>query len=214
MDFGKAFTFAFDDPEWVRKVLINALIGLIPIVGQIYLLGWGLETARRVAMRSGEPLPDVDFGTHLGHGFRAFVVSIVWTAPIWVIALVLGIISAVATEIDPDIGNTIGAVLGICVGLVGLIFGLFLGVVLPAALTRSAVFGSIKGGLDVGTVWALVRSAPGAWLMVLLGNILAGILAGIAGTLLCGIGVFVATALYQVIMGHLYGRAYLQSSAV
>jgi len=50
--------------------------------------------------------------------------------------------------------------------------------------------------------------------MVLLGNILAGILAGIAGTLLCGIGVFVTTALYQVIMGHLYGQAYLQSSAV
>jgi hypothetical protein len=55
MNFGKAFTFVFDDPEWLRKVAINALIGLIPIVGQLYLLGWGLEVARRVAMRTHDP---------------------------------------------------------------------------------------------------------------------------------------------------------------
>ncbi len=211
MDFGKAFTFVFDDPEWLKKVAINALIGLIPIVGALYLLGWGLEVARRVATGSSTPLPDVDFGIHLGHGLKAFVVSLVYTAPIWLVSIVLGVIAAIASEMGQDAGAALGAVTGICGGLFGLVFGLLLGLVLPAAMTRSVVSGTIKAGLDFGAVWNLFRAAPGAYVMVLLGTMLAGLLAAFVGTLACGIGIIFTMAYYQAVMGHFYGQAYLEA---
>jgi len=33
VDFGKAFTYIFDDPKWFDKIIIPILFGLIPIVG-------------------------------------------------------------------------------------------------------------------------------------------------------------------------------------
>jgi len=32
MDFGRAFTFAFQDPDWLKKVGLAAVIFLIPIM--------------------------------------------------------------------------------------------------------------------------------------------------------------------------------------
>jgi hypothetical protein len=217
MDFEKAFTFVFDDPDWLRKVAINALIGIIPIVGQIYLMGWGLEVARRIALGSGEPLPDVDFGTYLGHGFKAFVVALVYTAPIWVFVLVIAAASALIYDVNQGTpttaANTVAIIAGTCGGLFGLLYGLLMGVMLPAAFTRMVVFGNIKDGLALRAVWDLVRRAPSAYLLVLVGTIVAQILAGIVGGIACGIGVIFTTALYQAIAGHFYGQAYRAATA-
>lgn len=212
-DFGKAFTFVFDDPDWLKKVVINALIGLIPIVGSFYILGWGLEVARRIAMRSATPLPDVDFGAHLGHGFKAFVVALVYTAPLWLLGIVVGIVSALAGGLDENLAETVAIVSSICMGIFGLVYGLLIGVLLPAAMTRTVVFGTIKDGLNFGAVWGLVRAAPGAYLLTLVGTAVAGLVAGIVGGIACGIGVFLTMAWYQAVMGHFYGQAYLAGSA-
>ena len=213
MDFGKAFTFVFDDPEWLKKIAINSLIGLIPIVGQIYVMGWGLEVARRIVAGSGQPLPDVDFGTYLGYGFKAFVVALVYTAPIWVLSIIVAGLSALLYEVSQDAANAIGLIVGICFGSFGLIYGLLMGVMMPAAFTRMVVFGSIKDGLAFGSVFSLVRAAPGAYLLVLVGSMVAGFLASIVGTLACGIGVIFTMTLYQAVMGHFYGQAYLAAGA-
>ena len=213
MDFGKAFTFAFEDPDWLKKVFINALIGLIPFVGQIYVMGWGLEVARRVATGSTELLPDVDFGAYLGQGFKAIVVSLVWTAPIWLVSIVFAAIAALTSNADPDVAEAVAMIGGICVGLVSLVFGIALGIMLPAALTRTVVFGSIKAGLAFGAVGKLVAAAPVAYLLTLVGNFAAGLAASIIGGLACGIGVFFTMTLYQAVMGHFYGQAYVAASA-
>lgn len=213
MDFGKAFTFVFEDPDWLKKVAINALIGLIPLVGQFYVMGWGLEVARRIIAGSTEPLPEVDFGTYLGHGFKALVVSLVWTAPIWLVSIVFAAIAALTSNADPDVAEAVAMVGGLCVGLVGIVFGIALGIMLPAALTRTVVFGSIRDGLNFGAVWRLVAAAPGPWLLVLVGSVVAGFAASLIGSLACGIGVFFTMTLYQAVMGHFYGQAYLASGA-
>jgi len=40
----EAFTWPFRDPDWISKLLIIALILLIPIVGSINGLGWMLAS--------------------------------------------------------------------------------------------------------------------------------------------------------------------------
>jgi hypothetical protein len=213
MEFTKAFTFVFDDPDWLKKVAINALIGLIPIVGALYLFGWGLEVARRVAVRSAVVLPDVDFGTFLGHGFKAFVVSIVYAIPVFIITLPIVAIAAIAegARIDTDALYTVVAISNVCGGLLGVAYGLLMGLLIPAALTRTVVRGSIGAGLQIGAVFGMVKSAPGAYILTLLGTMVAGFLAALVGTLACGIGIVFTAAYQQAVTGHLYGQAYLQS---
>ena len=48
MDFGKAFTYVFEDEEWIKKILIGALLSLIPFVGWWFVGGWGLEITKNV----------------------------------------------------------------------------------------------------------------------------------------------------------------------
>jgi hypothetical protein len=213
MDFGKAFTFVFDDPDWLKKVAINALIGLIPLIGQLYLLGWGLEVARRVVNRSATPLPDVDFGTFLGHGFKAVVVSLIYTAPIWLLSIVVAIATAIGGSISEDAMMAVSTISSLCLGLFGLVYGLLLGVALPAALTRTVVLGTIRDGLDFSAVWEMVSGAIGPYLITLVGTVLASLLAGIVGGIACGIGIIFTMAYYQAVMGHFYGQAYLEAQA-
>ncbi len=44
MDFAKPFTFVFEDQNWLSKIALVAVISLIPVVGVLVLLGWGLES--------------------------------------------------------------------------------------------------------------------------------------------------------------------------
>jgi len=41
MDFGKAFSFVFEDEDWIKKIGVGGLISLIPVIGVFLVLGWG-----------------------------------------------------------------------------------------------------------------------------------------------------------------------------
>jgi len=58
MDFGRAFTYPFDDPDWLRKLAIIALISLIPIFGWFVLMGYIVEITRRVIYHEEVLLPE------------------------------------------------------------------------------------------------------------------------------------------------------------
>ena len=68
MDIGKAFSFVFEDEEWVSKILIGGLIALIPLVGQLVVLGYALKVAQNVAQGSPRPLPRSKFSSKVGSG--------------------------------------------------------------------------------------------------------------------------------------------------
>lgn len=63
-------------PDWITRVVVTGLIGLIPIVGTINLLGWTLAATDMV--RSGwKELPPAGF-QHLERGVAPFVVGLVY----------------------------------------------------------------------------------------------------------------------------------------
>jgi MFS family permease len=74
---GKLDLFWFTStPDWVSRVLVTGLIGLIPIVGSINLLGWTLEAADMI--RAGwKELPPPGF-QYLSRGVAPFVVALVY----------------------------------------------------------------------------------------------------------------------------------------
>lgn len=208
MDFGLAFSYVFQDKDWLRKVGIVALISLIPILGQLVLIGWSLNITKRVIDRHPEPLPEVDFGGDLGRGFSALVIGFVYSLPISLFTLVFGILdSIVASQSSSDAVMTIIAILSLCFSLFAFIYGVAMAIVLPAAYGNFVAKGNLTAGFALGEVFGLVRANIGAYLIVLLGMFVAGLIAPL-GTILCIIGVILTYAYSVTVMGHLYGQAY------
>ena len=213
MDIGLALTFVFQDPDWLKKVLINALIGLIPVVGQLYLLGWGLEVSRRVALDEYTALPEMDFGTFLKRGFQVTVAGIVYSLPIWIFALPMVIIPAAgaAVGIEEDAIAAFAAILSLCCGGLIFIYAIFLGLMMQVTYAHVAVEDSLSAAFQISEILRLFRVAIGPWLMAFVGTIVASLLASLVGSLACGIVVIFTMAIYFPVMGHLYGQAYRQA---
>jgi len=214
MEFGKAFTFAFEDQDWIKKLLIAALILLIPIIGIFVVMGWMLEIIRRVIVHDPNPLPDwSDFGGYLMRGFQAWLVGLVYALPIILINLCLqgGVVAMQQSSGDDTIAAA-ASVLSICISCLLLIYALALGVVLPAALGNFAATGQLGAAFRFGDVFGLVRAAPAAYILVLVGSFLASLIASL-GLILCIIGVLFTSALAYVIIAHLYGQAYNVATA-
>lgn len=213
MNFGQAFTYVFEDPDWLKKVLIPALISLIPIVGQIYLIGWALDISRRVIQHNPRPLPDVDFGRQLGEGFKGFVVGLVYAIPILILEIPIIIASLLTSNqnMDPNTVAPLVTFVSLCCGGLIFLYAILLAFALPAAMGRLADSGSIGAALRFQEVFGLLRAAPGAYLMTLLGVMVAGMIASL-GTIACVIGVVATLAYSQAIAGHLYGQAYLEAT--
>lgn len=156
MEFGRAFSYAFEDSEWIKKVGIAALVFLIPLVGPIILMGWSLEIIRRVILDDPQPLPDwSNFGGFVGKGFKTFVVILAYALPVILIvicgqAVTFG--SAAALENNPETASTVALVASICMGCFALIFGILAGLLIPPAL------GNLAATEEMGAASALAKS--------------------------------------------------------
>jgi hypothetical protein len=214
MNFGQAFTYVFEDPDWAKKVLIPALIAIIPILGQIFLLGWMLDITRRVIQRNPRPLPELDFGRQFMDGLKGFVIGLAYALPIIILEIPIIVVSSTMTSQSGDPNATMTPLIGIvsvCCGGLILLYSLLMAFVLPAALGNFAASGNLGAAFRFKEIFGLLRAAPGAYLLTLLGVIVAGFIAGL-GSIACVIGVFATLAYAQAIMGHLYGQAYLEAT--
>lgn len=213
MNFAQAFTYVFEDPDWTKKLLIPALVALIPLIGQIVVIGWMLELTRNVIQRSPRPLPNLDFGRQLGEGFKGIIISLVYTIPIIILVIPIIIVSTMLTGQDMDAGTatTLITVVSLCFGGLIFLYSILMAFVLPAAFGNYAASGNLGAAFRFQEVFGLLRAAPGAYLLALLGIIVAGFVAGL-GTIVCVIGMFATLVYSQAIMGHLYGQAYLEGT--
>ncbi len=114
----KALQYPFQGKGWFRCILILALVQLLPIVGQLILLGYGMDIAR--ALYAGQTsLPPIRWLSALGNGFRFFLAGFVYLLPIFV---TIGVVGASRMSSSSSFGNL--GVLGIflAVGLPLLLF--------------------------------------------------------------------------------------------
>ncbi len=210
MDFGRAFSYVFQDPDWVKKVLLAALISLIPIVGQLYLVGWSLAVAQRIIQGQRDiPLPDIEFGEHLGRGFKAAIIGLVYAlpailfaTPIWLFPII-----GVSAEMSEETLSIVTLILSVCCGGLVLIYSILMALMIPAATGNFLASGRLGAAFNVGQVFGLVRAAPGPHLMIILGNIIVGLIAPL-GAIACAVGVFATAAYGTLISSHMIGQAY------
>ena len=214
MEFGKAFTYEFEDPDWIKKILIMALITLIPIIGQIVLVGWMVDIIKKMIHHEPVTLPEINFGAQLGEGFKLVVVSLVYAAPIIILSIIQAIIMGLAGSAmggdNSSVSNAGGAVIGmvsLCFGLIYVVYGVLLAFVFPIVYGRFAEYGTIGSGLQFGEILAMAKKVVVPLLLTVLGNILSSIIASL-GSIACGVGVLATTVYAMAIMAHLYGQVY------
>jgi hypothetical protein len=207
MNFGRAFSFVFEDSDWFKKIIIVALVSLIPIIGQLIGLGFALEIMKRVINNDRVVLPDFEFGGFLAKGFRAFIVTFVYAIPLIIFTLPMLIPSFLGNSVDTNVITTLTFAIGCICGGLAVIYGILMGFMLPAAFGKLVTTGSMGAAFRFREVFALVRKAPVAFLIALLGVAVGSIIAPL-GAIACGIGVLLTMTYYFAIMGHFYGQAY------
>jgi hypothetical protein len=123
-------------------------------------------------------------------------------------------------QVIPFLGDALGldadtlsyAVIGIsvCCGGLSLIYGILMGFMLPAAIGKYLDTGQLGAAFRVGEIFTIVKSAPVAFLLVILGSIIASFVSSL-GTIACIVGILITAPYAMAIVGNLYGQAYKQA---
>jgi hypothetical protein len=225
MDFGKSFTFMFEDPRWIQKFAIGIIVGLVgmllsPIligfIPLVILLGYTVDVVRNVIDGKSFPMPEwEDWGGFFVRGLKLIVSFFVWTLPIMVVTipLVIG-----ASLIDADgsgqsVSRSFGLLLAICAPCLMILWGLFVALISPAIYIRLAATGRLGATFEIGRLWALTSDNLGSVIIALLLTIVAGLIASVLGSLgllFLVIGMLVtipAAVLWQyLVQAHLFGQ--------
>lgn len=214
MEFGRAFAFVFEDPDWMKKAGMAALIFLIPLVGPIIVAGWGLEITRRVINLDSQPLPGWDdFGGFLSKGFQVIVVGLGYFLPFILLIscgqlVTIGALAAVGENGDPGVIGGLVTVVSLCLTCLAILLALAAGLLSPAAIGNLAATGQMGAAFRFNEVIGLFRAAPGPYLLSMLCIWGVSMLLSPIGSLVCGIGVLATSVYISALSSHLYGQAY------
>lgn len=153
-----------NSPGWQKKVVLLALLQIVPIFGQIVLFGYIYAWARDIAWGVHSPMPDRIFGNEDGKLYsRGFFILVI----LFVFSLIPGIVAGVASSIvGSGVGlglvydSSIGFFAGTIGGLFGLVsFALSLAVLIAfnIAAMRTAIYDRISAGFQFKKLWAMFK---------------------------------------------------------
>jgi hypothetical protein len=186
---GDSFAWAFRDPAWPGKILLQGLIAIIPIIGWIAMNGW-LMMAFENARAGKNELPPAGF--HLERGIGISVVLLVYGVVLGIPGgLISGLGFATASHTDNSFNTSSPLIaFGYLLSFVGSLLFTFL---IPSLVVHT-FHGGISGGFDVPRVWTFAT-------LNVTNSIVAGVIVYVASIIgwigfLCCIG-FIFTIPYQ-----------------
>lgn len=196
--FGRAWAMLTQEKGWWKPILLCALGALVPIVGPLAGVGYGLEWSRRVAWGSTEgPSRQVKIGGLIKSGWRGFVVVAGWS----IAAVIVGSI----VEGLPWIGDFLGSVWGI--------FTLFLGVVFVVAEVRATIYQNFKAGYRAKTLWQMVSRDPWGLLRIFVIKLVPTLIVGVVGFLMFVPAMFGSPGFIVKLVDHMDSYYYYMTDA-
>lgn len=209
MDIGISFGYMFEDKDWLKKILIGGLISLIPIVN-FAALGYLVQIIRNVRDGQALPLPEWDqFGEYFVSGLWLFVVFLIYSIPVIILACLQGVGTAVIGSSGSGGGDdmaTVYLIVSTCLSCLMGIWGLVIGVLSPAIFVRFAETGQVGATMRFGGLMDVIRANVGGYVIVmLLIWVATGIIAPL-GLILCLVGVIFTQFWAYLVSGHLLGQ--------
>lgn len=184
LSFQASWKMLTRDKGWIKPILVLTLVGWIPILGQIVLLGYAFEWARLTAwgVDSATKQRGVDYGKVLTTGGRAFVISLA-------VNIALSIIESLVFGIEAGtlgLFGTSGSVLG-NIALVGAMGGagvvavacevvnMLMGTFIMVASLRATVYDDFSAGWRLDRIFQMISSDLGGFMRVYVISLLAGL---------------------------------------
>lgn len=203
MDVGRSIQYVFQDPNWVKKMLIGGLLSLIPILGTLIVFGYWIRIATNVANNRELPLPEWnDFGGDFMRGLRAAIAVFIWAIPLIIIAS-CGSIPAAAS------GDSAAGAVGtlVTVGALTVAFVLWIAVafISPIIVGRVSMKGSIASAFQFREILIDARENIVPLLIAVAMAYALGFVAYF-GLILCLVGYLFTQFLAYMMVSHLYGQ--------
>ena len=176
MDIGGVIKAPFQDPEWLKKILLMGLVNMLIcftvvgiFVGIPNMYGWGVTFARG-RMNGDTNLPPFGFG-YIGLGYRAIVAGL----SLIPLALVVGIVAFVVMFIFAKIH------LQIVGGLLDLVIYIAFLPISFSAMYRFVVHDDMAAGLRFGWLFQFAMGNIGTIIMAVITMIIVAILQTLMG---------------------------------
>jgi hypothetical protein len=222
MDFTRALTFPFEDDDWLSKLGLGLLIGLIPIVGNpLAVQGWSFRLAQAVKRGDPTPMPDwSDFGGKLGKGLMVWLASFIYQIPTAIVFCVLWAVFLLPAMSggDEDLATALAggaSIIAVCCFCVVILYAIAAGLVYMAGYLRymdnDEEFGTF---FQFGDNIALLRENIGDFGMFIVYMLLAGLIVSVVSSITLGLGGLVAGPFMMYFSGHLIGQLATKISPV
>ena len=189
-----------NSPGWAGKLFLLALVGLIPIFGQIVIAGYLYGWARDIAWGVHGPLPQHLFGNEDGklysRGFFLCVLGVVCSFIPFFIQMLFDIITGTSNAFyGEDFRHALMPFMmfsGVF-AMISVIFSVLLSAVASLFLwigsMRISIYDRLSAGFQFSKVWAMFRQDPNGLLRIFGMNLVAGL---VFGAIACAACFFVA----------------------
>lgn len=209
-DFGKPFTYVFEDPRWINKILIGGLFYLAGflLIGWFFIFGYVARVVRNVIAGEQFPLPEWDdLGDFFSEGARLIGVALAWLLPFLVIVICIMVPAGVLGAIDNEGVQALGSGLMGCLSC--LMVPLSLAVIFfgPASVLFAIVEQRFGAAFEFRRIWPFIKDNIGNYLLAVVVYLIARFLAGFGVALFC-IGVIFTGFWSFLITAHAFAQVY------
>lgn len=184
LSFSASWKMMTRDKGWLKPILVLTLIGWIPILGQIAILGYGFEWARLTAwgVDAAPKQRGVDYGKILTTGGRAFVISLA-------VNVVLGILESLIFGVEMGALGLFGSsssVLGsfAFAGALGMsgaaaiffeIVNMLVSTFIMVAVMRATIYDDFSAAWRIDRLFQMISDDLGGFLRVYVISLIAGL---------------------------------------
>ena len=184
LSFSASWKMMTRDKGWLKPILVLTLIGWIPILGQIAILGYGFEWARLTAwgVDAAPKQRGVDYGKILTTGGRAFVISLA-------VNVVLGILESLIFGVEMGALGLFGSsnsVLGnfAVAGALGTsgaaaiffeIVNMLVSTFIMVAVMRATIYDDFSAAWRIDRLFQMISDDLGGFLRVYVISLIAGL---------------------------------------
>lgn len=224
MDIGKAFSYPFEDDDWLSKLFLGAIVSAVPILNFAWS-GYTVDIVRNVIDGVKYPLPDwSDFGDKFVKGFIIWAAGFIYSLPAIVTAcLPLGFLIIPAAFENSNFSDTFYSIftgVGIFFVCLIILYMLVFSFYFPAVYINFARKGTFGSCFEISEIVKIVSKNTSeyltAWLISIVGALIVGFAIAIAvglvswifcigwivGWLISAIG----SVYMYVLFSHLFGQ--------
>lgn len=180
MDFTRAITYVFSEKDWWKKILITGLIGIIPFVGLIYLLGWMMEIVANVRNNSFVRLPEKPTFSIFRNGLKMTVSLLVHLIPMLIVYLFSSILYRVWAGLFGGFIERAGLqLITFVVDIVEFFYIFLILLVLPVIIYKLLRKNALRDTFDFKGTYRTIRYNTDVYFQLLVAAILSLIVAGV-----------------------------------